>query len=149
MIAQGSDSAMDTRDKDIVENAASTGHFNRLGDALKAAGLVNTYKGPGPFTLFAPTDEAFEKIPPGALRRLLEDKAKLAAIINFHVIPGAKLMRDLEASDSRSCQGGTLTIAAGETGFTVNGAKLGRNPIEASNGVIHAIDEVMMPESTQ
>lgn len=140
---------MDTRDKDIVDNAARTGHFNWLGDALKAAGLVSTFKGPGPFTLFAPTDEAFEKIPPGALRRLLEDKAKLAAIINFHVVPGAMLMRDLEASDSRSRQGGTLTIAAGQTGFTVNGARLGRNPIEASNGVIHAIDEVMMPESTQ
>jgi uncharacterized surface protein with fasciclin (FAS1) repeats len=140
---------MDTREKDIVENAASTGHFNHLGEALRAAGLVKTYKGAGPFTFFAPTDEAFEKIPPGALRRLLEDRAKLAAILNFHVIPGAVRMKDLEARDSQSCQGETLTIAAGETGFTVNGAKLGRDPIEASNGVIHAIDTVMMPGSTQ
>ena len=140
---------MDTRKKDIVDNAASAGHFNRLGDALKAAGLVNTYKGDGPFMFFAPTDEAFEKIPPGALRRLLEDKAKLAAIINFHVIRGATTIQDLAATESRSCQGGTLSIAATETGFTVNGAKLGRHPIEASNGVIHTIDQVMMPESTQ
>ena len=80
---------MNTRDNDIVENAAKAGNFNWLGDALKAAGLVGTYKGTGPFTFFAPTDEAFEKIPPGALRRLLEDKAKLAAILNFHVMPGA------------------------------------------------------------
>jgi len=140
---------MSTRDNDIVENAANAGHFNWLGDALKAARLVGTYKGDGPFTFFAPTDEAFEKIPPGALRRLLEDKAKLAAIINFHVMPGTLLVNDIEPCDSQSCQGGTLTIAANEAGFTVNGAKLGRNQIESKNGVIHAIDTVMMPESTQ
>jgi uncharacterized surface protein with fasciclin (FAS1) repeats len=139
---------MDSRKKDIVENAASSGHFKWLSDALKTAGLVNTYKGAGPFTFFAPTDEAFEKIPPGALRRLLEDKARLAAILNFHVIRGATPIHDLAASDSRSFQGGTLNIAATDTGFTVNGANLGRNPIEASNGVIHAIDQVMMPETT-
>ena len=140
---------MDTRDNDIVENAAKAGHFNWLGNALKAAGLVGTYKGDGPFTFFAPTDEAFEKIPPGALRRLLENKAKLAAILNFHVMPGAVLMKDLQACDSQSCQGETLTIAANEAGFTINGAKLGRNQIEASNGVIHPIDTVMMPAGTQ
>ena len=140
---------MDTRDNDIVENAANAGHFNWLRDALKAANLVGTYKGEGPFTFFAPTDEAFEKIPPGALRRLLEDKAKLAAILNFHVLPGAMLMKDLQAQDSPSRQGGMLTIAANEAGFTVNGAKLGWNQIEASNGVIHPIDTVMMPETTQ
>jgi uncharacterized surface protein with fasciclin (FAS1) repeats len=140
---------MSTRDHDIVENAANAGHFNWLGDALKAANLVKTYKGDGPFTFFAPTDEAFEKIPPGALRRLLEDKAKLAAILNFHVMPGTVLMKDLQARDSQSCQGGTLTIEASEAGFTINGAKLGWNQIEASNGVIHPIDTVMMPGSTQ
>ena len=140
---------MDTRGNDIVENAAKAGHFNWLGNALKAAGLIGTYKGNGPFTFFAPTDEAFEKIPPGALRRLLEDKAKLAAILNFHVMPGAVLMKDLQAQDSQSCQGGTLTIASNEAGFTINGAKLGWNQIEASNGVIHPIDTVMMPGSTQ
>jgi len=139
---------MDTRDNDIVENAANAGHFNWLGDALKAAKLVGTFKGEGPFTFFAPTDEAFEKIPPGALRRLLEDKERIAAILNHHVMAGA-LMRDLQACDSVSCQGGTLTIAANEAGFTVNGAKVGRNQIEASNGVIHPIDTVMMPGSTQ
>jgi uncharacterized surface protein with fasciclin (FAS1) repeats len=139
---------MDTRDNDIVENAANAGHFNWLGDALKAAKLVGTFKGEGPFTFFAPTDEAFEKIPPGALRRLLEDKERIAAILNHHVMAGA-LMRDLQVCDSVSCQGGTLTIAANEAGFTVNGAKVGRNQIEASNGVIHPIDTVMMPGGTQ
>jgi uncharacterized surface protein with fasciclin (FAS1) repeats len=140
---------MDTRDNDIVENAARSGQFNRLGDALKAANLVGTYKGDGPFTFFAPTDEAFEKIPPGALRRLLEDRAKLAAILNYHVIPGTLLMQDLHASDSQSRQGGTLTIEADGAGFTINGAKVALDQIEASNGVIHPIDTVMMPGSTQ
>jgi uncharacterized surface protein with fasciclin (FAS1) repeats len=140
---------MNTRDIDIVDNAANAGNFHWLGNALRAARLVNTYKGDGPFTFFAPTDEAFEKIPPGALRRLMEDKAKLAAILNFHVIPGALLRQDLEARDSQSCQGGTLTIEASETGFTINGAKLGKGQIEASNGVIHPIDTVMMPGNTQ
>ena len=140
---------MSTRDNDIVENAANAGNFKRLGDALKAANLVGTYKGIGPFTFFAPTDEAFEKIPPGALRRLLEDKAKLAAILNFHVMPGAMYSQNLEASDTQSCQGGTLTIAANDAGFTVNGARITRAQIESSNGVIHPIDTVMMPGSVQ
>jgi uncharacterized surface protein with fasciclin (FAS1) repeats len=139
---------MTTLDKDIVENAAKAG-FKRLGDALKAAGLIGTYKGTGPFTFFAPTDEAFEKIPPGALRTLLENKAKLADILNAHVIAGEKLARhDLQASEAVSCQGRMLSIAANEAGFTVNGAKLLPDPIEASNGVIHAIDTVMMPGTT-
>ena len=138
---------MSTTDNDIVENAANAGNFTRLGDALKAAGLIGTYKGAGPYTFFAPTDEAFEKIPPGALRRLLEDKAKLAAILNFHAVPGTS--RDLEPHDSQSVQGGTLTIASDDQGFTVNGAKITRGRIESSNGVIHPIDAVMMPGSTQ
>jgi uncharacterized surface protein with fasciclin (FAS1) repeats len=136
---------MDTRDNDIVENAAKAGHFNRLGDALKAAGLVGTYKGDGPFTFFAPTDEAFEKIPPGALRRLMEDKAKLAAILNFHVVAGAMLAKDMKSSKTPSLQGQSLTIAASGAGITVNGARVSREEIEASNGVIHPIDTVMMP----
>ena len=137
---------MNTQDDDIVVNAANAGNFNTLANALKAAGLVTTYKGAGPFTLFAPTDEAFEKLPVGALNRLLKDKAKLTSIINFHVLPGAVLAKDLQARDSQSLQGGTLTIAANEDGFTVNGARVSRAEIEASNGVIHPIDRVMMPE---
>jgi uncharacterized surface protein with fasciclin (FAS1) repeats len=140
---------MSTRDNDIVENAAKAGNFNWFGSALKAAGLVGTYKGAGPFTFFAPTDEAFEKIPPGALRRLLEDKAKIAAIVNFHAMPGTTYSENLEPRDTQSCQGGTLTIEASDAGFTVNGAKITRAQIESSNGVIHPIDAVMMPGSTQ
>ena len=135
---------MSTRDNDIVENAANAGQFRWLGDALKAAGLIDTYKGDGPFTFFAPTDEAFEKIPPGALRRLLENKAKIAEILNYHVVPGVLLTENLEARDERSRQGAMLSIAANEAGFTVNGARLSRSAIQASNGVIHPIDDVMM-----
>ena len=137
---------MNTQDDDIVVNAANAGNFNTLANALRAADLVGTYKGEGPFTLFAPTDEAFAKLPAGALNTLLKNKAKLASIINFHVIEGAVLANDLQARDSRSIQGGTLTFAANESGFTVNGAKISKKEIEASNGVIHAIDRVMMPD---
>jgi uncharacterized surface protein with fasciclin (FAS1) repeats len=108
---------------------------------------VSTFKSAGPFTLFAPTDEAFEKLPPGTLNKLLKDKARLAAVINFHAMRGTMLKEDLQACDSPSVQGGSLTIAANDEGFTVNGAKVSKKQIEASNGVIHAIDAVMMPET--
>src|SRR5438552_12875394 len=104
--------SMSTQDDDIVVNAANAGDLNTLANALRAAGLVATYKGDGPFTLFAPTDEAFAKLPAGALNTLLKDRPKLASIINFHAIQGAVLANDLEARDSRSIQGGTLTFAA-------------------------------------
>ena len=136
---------MDTQNKDIVENAASAGKFTTLGNALAAAGLVSTYKGIGPFTFFAPTDEAFSKLPEGAVNRLLKDKAKLAALINFHVIPGAVLAKDMKARDARSRQGESLTIAANDAGYTVNGVQLSPREIEASNGVIHPIDTLMTP----
>ena len=134
-----------TQDKDIVVNAAAAGNFATLTNALKAAGLVATYKGDGPFTFFAPTDEAFGKLPAGTIEALLKDRAKLAAIINLHVLKGSVLAEDLEARDTRSIQGEMLSIAANDSGFTVNGARISRREIEASNGVIHPIDTVMMP----
>lgn len=138
---------MDTQDKDIVEHAASSGKFSTLGTALAAAGLVSTYKGIGPFTFFAPTDEAFGKLPQGEVNRLLKDKAKLAALLNFHVISGAVLAKDMKERESRSRQGESLRIAANDAGFTVNGVPLSRHEIEASNGVIHPIDTLMaLPE---
>ena len=137
---------MKSSDNDIVEKAANAGTFNHFGEALKASGLAGTFKGLGPFTLFAPTDEAFEKIPPGALRRLLENKAQIAAIVNNHVVPGVIAGDELRASEPMSRHGQVLTIASNDAGFTVNGARLSRTAIEASNGVIHAIDTVMLPE---
>ena len=134
-----------TEDKDIVVNAANAGNFVTLSNALKAAGLAATYKGIGPFTFFAPTDEAFRKLPNGAIERLLKDKEKLTSLINSHVMRGAMLAKDFKASASPSIQGEALQLAASDSGFTVNGAKVSRQEIEASNGVIHPIDTVMMP----
>jgi uncharacterized surface protein with fasciclin (FAS1) repeats len=134
-----------TEDKDIVVNAANAGNFVTLSNALKAAGLAATYKGIGPFTFFAPTDEAFKKLPNGAIERLLKDKEKLTSLINSHVMKGSVLAKDFKAGASPSIQGDDLKLAASDSGFTVNGARVSRQEIEASNGVIHPIDTVMMP----
>ena len=134
-----------TEDKDIVVNAANAGNFVTLSNMLKAAGLATTYKGIGPFTFFAPTDDAFRKIPREALETLLKDKERLTSIINAHVMKGSMLAKDFKASASPSIQGESLKLAHSDSGFTVNGAKVSRQEIEASNGVIHPIDTVMMP----
>ncbi len=137
-----------TEDKDIVVNAANAGNFVTLSNALKAAGLASTYKGIGPFTFFAPTDDAFKKLPNGALETLLKDKERLVAIINAHVMKGSVLAKDFKAGDSPSIQGDALRLAPSDSGFTVNGARVSRQEIEASNGVIHPIDTLMMPPLT-
>jgi uncharacterized surface protein with fasciclin (FAS1) repeats len=137
---------MDTQNQDIVANVAIAGNFTKLHNAMKAAGLVKTYEGIGPFTLFAPTDQAFEKLPQGELEALLKDKVRLGAIINFHALRGAVLAKDLKSRESRSIQGQSLTIAANDDAqFSVNGARISRQEIEASNGVIHGIDTLLMP----
>ncbi len=136
---------MDTLELDIVANAAHAGNFSTLSNAFKAAGLDATYRGPGPFTLFAPTDSAFNKLAPGELNGLLRDKAKLASILNFHITRGIVLEADIKAHDLPSIQGEALSMSSNESGFTVNGAKGSKQEIRASNGVIHAIDTVMMP----
>jgi uncharacterized surface protein with fasciclin (FAS1) repeats len=135
-----------TQDKDIVVNAANAGNFSTLTNALKAAGMVGTFKGIGPFTFFMPTDEAFAKLPKGMLDGLLKDRAKLASLINAHVLSGAVLAKDFTPGEPRSIQGEPLHMAANDSGFTVNGARVSRKEIEASNGVIHAIDRVMVPK---
>jgi uncharacterized surface protein with fasciclin (FAS1) repeats len=137
---------MDTQNKDIVVNVANAGNFTAFHNALKASDLLNTYKGMGPFTLFAPTDEAFAKIPRHELHAILKDKAQLNTIINLHVMKGALLAKDLKESDLSSVHGAPLVFAANDSGFTVNGAKVSRQEIEASNGVIHGIDTVMRPK---
>ena len=136
---------MDTKDKDIVANTAGGG-FTTLATALKTAGLDTTYRAAGPFTLFAPTDEAFRKLSPDALDALLKDKAKLASMINFHVTRGTVLAKDFRSHDLTSVQGEMITMAANDAGFTVNGVKGSKVEIRASNGVIHGIDSVMIPK---
>jgi hypothetical protein len=114
---------MNTQDKDIVTNAAATEHFSTFSNALKAAGLEAAYKGPGPFTVFAPTDEAFEKLPAGELHALLKDKAKLASILNYHATKGSLLAADIKQHFLPSIQGQSLQMAPSDTGFMVNDAK--------------------------
>ena len=132
-----------TQDKDLVVNLANAGNFATFHNALKAADLMAAYKGIGPFTLFAPTDAAFAKLPKGELQALLKDRAGLSAIINLHAVRGSLLAKDMKASEAKSVQGATLTFAGTEGAFTVNGAKVSREEIEACNGVIHGIDTVM------
>ena len=131
--------------KDIVDTAVGAGTFKTLATALQAAGLVDTLKGKGPFTVFAPTDEAFAKIPKAQLDALLADKAKLTAVLTYHVVPGKVMAKDVKAGKVKTVQGSELTVAT-TGGVTVDGAKVVKTDIAASNGVIHVIDSVVMPK---
>jgi uncharacterized surface protein with fasciclin (FAS1) repeats len=131
--------------KDIVDTAVAAGSFKTLATALQAAGLVDTLKGKGPFTVFAPTDAAFAKIPKADLDALLKDKAKLTAVLTYHVVPGAVTAKDVKAGSGKTVQGGMLTIGT-TGGVTVNNAKVVQADIVASNGVIHVIDTVVLPK---
>ncbi len=131
--------------KDIVDTAVAAGNFKTLVTALKAAGLVDTLKGKGPFVVFAPTDEAFAKVPKADLDALLKDKAKLTSVLTYHVVPGKILSKDLEPGMVKTVQGGELTVATAG-GVTVNGAKVTTADIVADNGVIHVVDSVLMPK---
>jgi uncharacterized surface protein with fasciclin (FAS1) repeats len=131
--------------KDIVDTAVAAGNFNTLATALQAAGLVETLKGPGPFTVFAPTDAAFAKIPTADLDALLKDKAKLTAVLTYHVVPGKVMAADVKAGQVKTVQGGSLTVAT-TGGVTVNQAKVTATDIVADNGVIHVIDSVVLPQ---
>jgi uncharacterized surface protein with fasciclin (FAS1) repeats len=137
--------AVTAQAKDIVETAVAAGSFKTLATALQAAGLVETLKGKGPFTVFAPTDEAFAKIPKADLDALLKDKAKLTAVLTYHVVPGTVMAKDVKAGKVKTVQGGELTIAT-TGGVTVNNAKVIKTDVTASNGVIHVIDTVVLPK---
>ncbi|MBN8505869.1 MAG: fasciclin domain-containing protein [Burkholderiales bacterium] len=138
-------SALAAQAKDIVETAVAAGQFKTLATALQAAGLVDTLKGKGPFTVFAPTDAAFAKIPKAQLDALLADKAKLTAVLTYHVVPGKVMAKDVKAGKVKTVQGGELTIATAG-GVTVDGAKVTATDVAASNGVIHVIDSVVLPK---
>ncbi len=134
--------------KDIVETAVAAGSFTTLAKALQAAGLVETLKGSGPFTVFAPTDEAFAKLPAGALEDLLkpENKAKLTAVLTYHVVPGKVMASQVTGMTSaKTVNGEPLGIAVKDGGVMVGGAKVVKTDVAASNGVIHVIDSVVLP----
>ncbi|MFO1270834.1 MAG: fasciclin domain-containing protein [Rubrivivax sp.] len=130
--------------KDIVDTAVAAGQFKTLAAALQAAGLVDTLKGKGPFTVFAPTDEAFAKIPKDQLDALLKDKAKLTAVLTYHVLPGTVMAKDVKAGKAKTVQGSELTLGT-TGGVTVDNAKVVKADIVADNGVIHVIDSVVLP----
>ncbi|MBC7501549.1 MAG: fasciclin domain-containing protein [Herminiimonas sp.] len=130
---------------DIVDTALAAGNFKTLVTALKAAGLVDTLKGPGPFTVFAPTDDAFAKIPKAALDKLLANKTKLKSVLTYHVVPGKIMAADIKPGMIKSVQGAQLTVST-TNGVMVNNAKVIAADVAADNGVIHAIDTVLMPK---
>ena len=131
--------------KDIVDTAVAAGNFKTLATALQAAGLIDTLKGKGPFTVFAPTDEAFAKVPKADLDALLKDKAKLTAVLTYHVVPGKVMAKDVKAGKVKTVQGSELTIST-MGGVMVDNAKVTATDIVADNGVIHVIDSVVMPK---
>lgn len=132
--------------KDIVDTAVDAGNFKTLAAALTAAGLVDTLKGPGPFTVFAPTDAAFAKIPKADLDALLKDKAKLTKVLTYHVVPGKVMAADVKPGKVKTVEGSTLMIRTPKAGVMVDKAKVTATDIAADNGVIHVIDTVIMPK---
>ncbi|WP_422019273.1 fasciclin domain-containing protein [Roseibium sp.] len=143
-------SAAKAAEKDIVDTAVGAGTFNTLVAAVQAADLVDTLKGDGPFTVFAPTDEAFAKLPAGTVEDLLkpENKDKLVAVLTYHVVPGKVMSSDIagKKADVASVQGDTIAVDATD-GVKVDDANVVTADIETSNGVIHVIDSVILPAS--
>ena len=138
--------ASGARAADIVDTAVSAGSFKTLVTAVKAAGLVSTLKSKGPFTVFAPNDAAFAKLPPGTVDSLLKNKAKLAAILKYHVVRGRVMAADVAGKSLQvaTLEGQKLNVN-GTMGVMVNNAHVVQPDIEASNGVIHVIDTVLLP----
>ncbi len=134
--------------KDIVAVAAGNGRFNTLVAAVKAAGLAETLQGPGPFTVFAPTDEAFAKLPKGTVEDLLkpENKEKLVAILTYHVVAGKVMAADVKTMKARTVNGQSLDVKVTDGTVTVDNARVVKTDVAASNGVIHVIDAVVLPK---
>jgi uncharacterized surface protein with fasciclin (FAS1) repeats len=133
---------------DIVDTAVAAGSFKTLAKALSAAGLVDTLKGPGPFTVFAPTDAAFAKLPAGTVEELLkpENKAKLQSILTNHVVAGKVGSKEVvKMTSAKTVGGGPLAISSRDGGVTIGAAKVVKADVAASNGVIHVIDTVLLP----
>lgn len=134
---------------DIIDTAAAAGNFKTLASALKEADLVSTLKSAGPYTVFAPTDAAFAKLPKGEVEALLKDKAKLKNVLLFHVLPGtlpsSSVMKMHDGDKVKTVSGKEFTLGLKNNQVTVNGALVSKTDIQASNGVIHAIDSVILP----
>lgn len=129
----------------IIDTAIAAGNFKTLATALTAAGLVDTLKGTGPFTVFAPTDEAFAKVPKEKLDALLKDKAALTKVLTFHVVSGKVMAKDVKAGDCKTLEGTSFTVAVNDGKVKVGNATVIKTDVAADNGVIHVIDTVLMP----
>ena len=139
-------SADDAEKKDIVDTAISAGQFKTLVAAVKAADLVETLKGEGPFTVFAPTDEAFAKVPKEQLEALLKDKKALTAVLTYHVVSGKVMAADVvKIKTAKTVQGKSIDIVTKDGKVTINGANVIKTDIVCKNGVIHVIDAVILP----
>jgi uncharacterized surface protein with fasciclin (FAS1) repeats len=134
---------------DIVDTAIAAGQFKTLATALEAAGLVEVLKGDGPFTVFAPTDEAFAALPEGTVEELLkpENKDKLVKILTYHVLPIKVKSKKITSGKVETVNGQSVTVEVSDDGITVDGANVIEADIKASNGIIHVIDKVILPES--
>ena len=137
--------ALSAQAKDIVDTAVAAGNFKTLAAAMTAAGLVDTLKGKGPFTVFAPTDAAFAKIPKADLDALLADKAKLTSVLTYHVVAGKVMAKDVKAGKVKTVQGSELTVTTAG-GVMADNSKVTATDIVADNGVIHVIDSVLLPK---
>jgi len=138
--------AVRAQEKDIVDTAVSAGNFTTLVKAVQAAGLVDTLKGPGPFTVFAPTDEAFAKLPAGTVEGLLANPDKLKAVLTYHVVACKVMAADVKPGKVKTVQGSQATILTSGGNVMIDGAKIVKADIECSNGVIHVIDSVILPK---
>jgi uncharacterized surface protein with fasciclin (FAS1) repeats len=150
LIATSAFAAEKAAEKDIVDTAVAAGTFKTLATALTEAGLIDTLKGAGPFTVFAPTDAAFAKIPKADLDALLKDKAKLKTVLLYHVVPGKVMAADVlklkDGTKVKTAADKELTVGIKGKAVTVDAAKVSKTDISASNGVIHVIDSVIMPK---
>jgi len=135
--------------KNIVDTVGAGSHFTTFAAAINAAGLTGDLAAKGPFTVFAPTDEAFKKLPAGAYDNLLKDAGKLKAILNYHVVSGHLMARDLKSGEVATAQGTPLTASVSSSDVRVNGARVTQADTVATNGIVHAIDAVILPKNWQ
>lgn len=132
--------------QDIVDTFLAAGNFKTLSNALKAADLVGILRDKGPYTVFAPTDEAFKRLPSGTIEGLLKDKVKLATILNHHVVSGKIMAKDVKPGDVKTANGDMLNVCTSAEGVTVDNARITKTDIDATNGVIHSIDRLVLPQ---
>jgi len=135
--------------KNIVDTALAEGNCNIFAASIKAAGLTDALAAKGPFTVFAPTDAAFKKLPSGAYDALLKDSGKLKAILSYHVVSGYLMAKDMKSGEVMTQQGTTLSAAVSPSGVWVNGASVTQADLAATNGIVHTIDAVILPRHWQ